>query len=64
MEPGALSQVASNLAKKSNSPKSKVLMSLYGWLGLTLIGANAKAILIRSHSPSLTFNETSLLVDN
>jgi len=41
------SRLASHLATRSNSPKSQVISSLYGRLNLTLVRANARALLLR-----------------
>eukprot|EP00731_Ephydatia_muelleri_P025728 Em0017g811a len=43
----AFSRLASYLATRTNSPKSKVVCSLYGRLNLTLVRANARALLLR-----------------
>eukprot|EP00731_Ephydatia_muelleri_P013994 Em0007g1304a len=43
----AFSRLASYLATRTNSPKSKVVCSLYGPLNLTLVRANARALLLR-----------------
>ena len=43
----AFSQVASWLAIRGNTPKSKVVAELYGRLSLLLIRANARSILVR-----------------
>eukprot|EP00731_Ephydatia_muelleri_P007634 Em0003g1882a len=43
----AFSRLASYLATRTNSPKSKVVCSLYGCLNLTLVRANARALLLR-----------------
>eukprot|EP00731_Ephydatia_muelleri_P023608 Em0015g1191a len=43
----AFSRLASYLATRTNSPKSKVVCSLYGCLNLTLVRANAQALLLR-----------------
>eukprot|EP00731_Ephydatia_muelleri_P034029 Em0045g14a len=43
----AFSRLASYLATRTNSPKSKVACSLYGRLNLTLVRANARALLLR-----------------
>ena len=48
----ALSQLASQLAVRTNTYKSQMLNSLYGRLNLTLIRCNARAILSRSHFAS------------
>eukprot|EP00731_Ephydatia_muelleri_P004736 Em0002g912a len=42
----AFSRLASYLATRTNSPKSKVVCSLYGRLNLTLVRANARALLL------------------
>ena len=44
----AFSRLASYLATRTNSPKSKVVCCLYGRLNLTLVRANARALLLRS----------------
>ena len=43
----AFSRLASYLATRTNSPKSKVVCSLYGRLNLTLVRANARALLLQ-----------------
>ena len=43
----AFSRLASYHATRTNSPKSKVVCSLYGRLNLTLVRANARALLLR-----------------
>eukprot|EP00731_Ephydatia_muelleri_P011911 Em0006g805a len=43
----AFSRLASYLATRTNSPKSKVVCSLHGRLNLTLVRANARALLLR-----------------
>ncbi|KAL5467622.1 hypothetical protein EMCRGX_G031881 [Ephydatia muelleri] len=43
----AFSRLASYLATRTNSPKSKVVCSLYSRLNLTLVRANARAFLLR-----------------
>eukprot|EP00731_Ephydatia_muelleri_P038663 Em0851g2a len=43
----AFSRLASYLATRTNSPKSKVVCSLYGRLNLTLVRADARALLLR-----------------
>ena len=43
----AFSRLASYLATRTNSPKSKVVCSLYGRFNLTLVRANARALLLR-----------------
>ena len=43
----AFSRLASYLATRTNSPKSNVVCSLYGRLNLTLVRANARALLLR-----------------
>ena len=43
----AFSRLASYLATRTNSPKSQVVCSLYGRLNLTLVRANARALLLR-----------------
>ncbi|KAL5477518.1 hypothetical protein EMCRGX_G024328 [Ephydatia muelleri] len=48
----ALSQLASQMAVRTNTYKSQMLNSLYGRLNLTLIRCNARAILSRSHFTS------------
>ena len=45
----AFSQVASQLAIRGNTPKSKVVAELYGRLNLLLIRANARSILVCSY---------------
>ena len=45
----AFSQVASWLAIRGNTPKSKVVAELYGRLSLLLIRANARSILVCSY---------------
>ena len=48
----AFSQVASRLAIRGNTPKSKVVAELYGRLCLLLIRANVLSILVRSYPQS------------
>ena len=48
----AFSRLVSYLATRTNSPKSKVVCSLYGRLNLTLVRANARALLLRCGCPS------------
>eukprot|EP00731_Ephydatia_muelleri_P010114 Em0005g700a len=43
----AFSRLASYLATRTNSPKSKVVCSLYGRLNLTLVRANVRALLLQ-----------------
>ena len=45
----AFSQVATRLAIRGNTPKSKVVAELYGHLSLLLVRANIRSILIRSY---------------
>ena len=47
----AFKHVASRLAIRGNTPKSKVVAELYGRLSLLLIRANAQSILVRSYPP-------------
>ena len=46
----AFSQVATRLAIRGNTPKSKVVAELYGHLSLLLVRANTRSILVRSYS--------------
>ena len=46
----ALSQLASRLAMRLNSPKSTTTASLYGRLSITLVRANVRALLSRAIS--------------
>ena len=43
----AFSRLASLLATRTNTPKSKVVSNLYGRLNLTLVRANARSLLLR-----------------
>ena len=43
----AFSRLASHLATRTNTPKSKVVSNLYGRLNLTLVRANARSLLLR-----------------
>ena len=58
----AFSRLASLLATRTNTPKSKVVSNLYGRLNLTLVRANAQSLLLRciiqegdSYKPKLNF---------
>ena len=48
----AFSQVATRLAIRGNTPKSKVVAELYGRLRLLLVRANTRSILVRSYPPN------------
>ena len=54
------STVASRLAIRTNSTKSRALATLYGRLSMILVRANAGAILMRSYLPSSAFNDIIL----
>ena len=54
------STVASRLAVRTNSTKSRALATIYGHLSMILIWANAGAILMRSYLPSSAFNDIIL----
>ena len=43
----AFSRLASHLATRTNTPKSKVVSNLYGRLNLTLVRANTRSLLLR-----------------
>ena len=45
----AFSQVATRLAIRGNTPKSKVVAELYGRISSLLVRANARPILVRSY---------------
>eukprot|EP00731_Ephydatia_muelleri_P001946 Em0001g1946a len=57
----AISRLASCLATRTNSPKSKVVCSLYGRLNLTLVRANARAFLLLRCGYSLQEGDSSSL---
>ena len=48
----AFSQVATRLAIRGNTPKSKVVAELYGRLSLLLVRANAQSILLSPNTPA------------
>ena len=55
------STVASRLAIRTNSTKSRALATLYGRLSMILVRANAGTILMRSYLPSSTFNDIMIV---
>ena len=57
----AFSQVASRLAIRGNTAKSKVVAELYGHLSLLLIIANARSIFVRSYPQSTQQDSLSYL---
>ena len=56
----ALSQLASRLAVQTNSEKSQMLGSLCGHLSMTLVRANARAILNRFYCSTLNLPDNAL----
>ena len=57
----AFSQVASRLAIRGNTPKSKVEAELFGRLSLLLIRSNARSILVHSY-PQSTQQDSELCI--
>ena len=58
----AFLQVASRLAIRGNTPKSKVVAELYGRLSLLLVRANARSILVRPYPQSIQQDSLSVHV--